>query len=245
MVSCKKVTLKKYTNRPSPPYHANDCKGKTLEGNDGAMYISIADKRGVYTWKCLGSSRTVTRKNRDTQRGKRYQIHDNGGRPFAVDVVPDKKEADIYRQTYDTNSGKYTIDKRIISYKYKQIWLGNTIDPLGLETARYPGHTILLQLVNDTFVYIGWKIFEFHLEKGDEPIKYVSYVGHNDVPYSYLIGKTHTYVLIEEVIVPNDILDLKRDPYEQYYGTNPGPKSSIKKHAKKLRYKLIHKRVTM
>ena len=55
MGSCKRITLKKYTDRPSPPYHANDSKGKTLEGNDGAMYISIGDKRGVYMWKRIGS----------------------------------------------------------------------------------------------------------------------------------------------------------------------------------------------
>ena len=37
---CKKVNDSKYKNRPSPPYHANDCKGKILLGNDKKYYVS-------------------------------------------------------------------------------------------------------------------------------------------------------------------------------------------------------------
>ena len=37
---CKKQTLKKYLNRPSPPYPAALCVGKKKKGNDGLMYVS-------------------------------------------------------------------------------------------------------------------------------------------------------------------------------------------------------------
>ena len=43
--------LKKYANRPSPPYPANECRNKMMTGNDGNIYASIPDKRGRFTWK--------------------------------------------------------------------------------------------------------------------------------------------------------------------------------------------------
>ena len=55
MDSCKRVTMKK---RPSPSYHAGDCKGLSKKGSDGRTYTSVADKRGIYTWK--PSSKKVT-----------------------------------------------------------------------------------------------------------------------------------------------------------------------------------------
>ena len=36
--------------RPSPSDHAKDHKGERMKGNDGNMYISKADKNGVYRW---------------------------------------------------------------------------------------------------------------------------------------------------------------------------------------------------
>jgi hypothetical protein len=37
---CKKMTLKKYVTRPSPPYRAAMCVGQKKRGNDGFLYIS-------------------------------------------------------------------------------------------------------------------------------------------------------------------------------------------------------------
>ena len=37
---CVMETTKKYLSRPSPPYPANKCFGKTMTGNDGAKYIA-------------------------------------------------------------------------------------------------------------------------------------------------------------------------------------------------------------
>lgn len=47
---CKKINNPKYKNRPSPPYHAQDCKGKVLLGNDNKYYLSKSNNRGVYRW---------------------------------------------------------------------------------------------------------------------------------------------------------------------------------------------------
>lgn len=46
-----KNTLKKYKNRKSPPYPANEYCNKRKKGNDGLMYISKPNKNNVCSWK--------------------------------------------------------------------------------------------------------------------------------------------------------------------------------------------------
>jgi hypothetical protein len=46
-----KKTLKKYKNRKSPPYPANENCNKKMVGNDGNNYISKANKNNVCSWK--------------------------------------------------------------------------------------------------------------------------------------------------------------------------------------------------
>ena len=50
MPSCIEQKTKKYRSRGSPPYSAMDCKGCVKPGNDGAIYESKSDKRGIYRW---------------------------------------------------------------------------------------------------------------------------------------------------------------------------------------------------
>lgn len=44
-------TLKKYKDRKSPPYPANENCNKKMKGNDGNMYISTANKNKICSWK--------------------------------------------------------------------------------------------------------------------------------------------------------------------------------------------------
>ena len=44
---CVKENTKKYKTRPSPPFPANKCKGKTKKGNNGKMFKSKPDVNGV------------------------------------------------------------------------------------------------------------------------------------------------------------------------------------------------------
>lgn len=48
---CKVSYTKKYSERNSPPYPANECCGATKWGNDGNLYISVEDRNGVCKWK--------------------------------------------------------------------------------------------------------------------------------------------------------------------------------------------------
>jgi len=64
---CKVLTKKELSklkkvdnvNRPSPPYHANDCKDVKMVGTDGNEYISKKDKNGVYHWKIVKDGKTA------------------------------------------------------------------------------------------------------------------------------------------------------------------------------------------
>ena len=46
-----KKTLKKYKNRRSPPYPANENCNKKMVGNDGNWYISKPNKNNICSWK--------------------------------------------------------------------------------------------------------------------------------------------------------------------------------------------------
>jgi hypothetical protein len=50
---CEKQSTKKYTERNSPPFPANQCCGEKMLGNDGNMYESRADKNGTCKWYVL------------------------------------------------------------------------------------------------------------------------------------------------------------------------------------------------
>lgn len=44
-------TLKKYKNRKSPPYPANENCNKQMMGNDKQLYISKPNKNNICSWK--------------------------------------------------------------------------------------------------------------------------------------------------------------------------------------------------
>lgn len=48
---CVPSTLKKYTERPGPPYPANECPFDIKRGNLGGLWKSTPNYKGVFTWK--------------------------------------------------------------------------------------------------------------------------------------------------------------------------------------------------
>lgn len=48
---CIEQTTKKYTDRPSPPFPASECPGHVKPGNNKKLYESVANVKGVYSWK--------------------------------------------------------------------------------------------------------------------------------------------------------------------------------------------------
>lgn len=49
--TCVPSTLKKYRQRPSPPYPAQGCPYMTKTGNDGQQYRSTPNVNMVFSWK--------------------------------------------------------------------------------------------------------------------------------------------------------------------------------------------------
>lgn len=60
---CTKQTTKKYINRSSPPYPANECKNKRKKGNDKSYYDSVKASNGVYRWVKVNKTKK-TKKNK-------------------------------------------------------------------------------------------------------------------------------------------------------------------------------------
>ena len=203
-MSCKEVKSAKYQTRKSPAFHASNCKGTRKKGKDG-VYVSQADKRGVYTWKKV-----------DKPKGKFYDIHDNGGRPFRVYLYG--FTASIYKGTFldkgTSLDGTYTYDKLITTVRTNKSYLGSK--------GKDAGNSILLHLSGKKYMYIGSNIYEFQME--DEVDSYFSMIGNSDVPYPVLLGTQYVYFMLDHVYVsrrlfsPSMTAKQWEDAYACYYG---------------------------
>jgi hypothetical protein len=82
---------------------------------------------------------------------------------------------------------------------------------------------------------VWYDLIKFRLEPGDSVEEYMSYIGNNDVPYAWIIGKSRVYFLNDYVSVEKSLIDLSQDPYIQLSGINEfksqGP---LRKKSKKM-----------
>lgn len=174
-----------------------------------------------------------------------YYTHDNGGRPFKVEINEDKPVVDVY----DNYEESKTYNKKLYSTKYTNIWVGKSpkiemtlfSDGYG---KKFDGNSILVETCNLEYVFIGEKIFSF---TSIAPIKtYVSPVGNSDVPYPYAIdSEGYLYLLIENVIVhPNqkteNLFKKSEEPYTVYYKLQKISKSIIKLRKDEFDYDIKH-----
>ena len=121
------------------------------------------------------------------------------------------------------------------SIKYTKAWVG--LDPGESDSAKksvfrrlfgwssdswwHGGNTMLLQTGARTFVHVGDCIFKFQIQPKDEIMRFVSRMGNNDVPYPYIVGRDNTYLLNSfPIYIPNQLLDMTKDPYDQFYTIN-------------------------
>lgn len=151
-----------------------------------------------------------------------YYIHDNGGRPFKVDIT--SYSVHVHR----LNQGKEQYeDFSILTFEPQAVYIGDS--PLNEMTKfsggygpEFNGNSILLHMGNDIYVFIGNTIFSFQALA--LIIKFVSPVGNNDVPYPYAEDKDgNIYLLIEDVVIKYNKIIKKQiekndnDPYRYYY----------------------------
>jgi hypothetical protein len=178
-----------------------------------------------------------------------YLIHDNGGRPFQVNLT--KTTFAVYRQSKIAEQGKGWVfyegpyDKAIIKpTKYMKVYVGR--DPN--YGKKFDGNTILVQVSANKYIYIGSEIES--VEIPEKLIGYKSPIYGSDVAYPYAYGEKNTYLFLERTFIPNDILRNK-DPYIHLYnqdmkdwGTRKQQDVERKfKSTHKLKYKLLQKRI--
>ena len=201
---CIEINTKKYQTRKSPPYKAKECKNKEMKGKDG-MYISLPDKNKIYKW----TKKIERQSKRQSKSVKTYEIHDNGGTPFIVDVDSKSKKATVFKNNYNEDTNNFIIGKKLLEIPYKEIFIGDNDKKQEYysEKGVYKGNSILLKLSEYKYQYIGESIKTFETVKGDKIKKYYSPVGNNDVPYPYAVGEKYTYLMIETVYIPNEVLD--------------------------------------
>lgn len=217
---CSEIQSEKYQTRKSPAFHAKDCKNLTKKGKDG-LYVSKADSRGVYKWVKTPATRKI-------QKGtKTYLIHDNGARPYKVEVSG--KNVEIYKGEYRKINGKLDYDNMdydnlIKKITVKDILIGKSdcipaADGCG---AAFTGNTILLHVSGKKYIHVGRDIYEFTID--DEVDAYYSLIGNNDVPYPVLLGTKNVYFMLDYSYYPRELFKGKMtsaewaDAYQYYYG---------------------------
>ena len=186
----------------------------------------------------------------------KYDVHDNGGRPYRV--VSHDSHVSIYKNT----NWDDTFDELVKKVKVKQIYVGkSTGKPSSAdhnpEQAKYfLGNSILLHLSGKKYMFIGAKIYEFEMD--DAVDHYFSMIGRNDVPYPVLLGKKNVYFMLDKTYLSRDHFPVVKtntqweDAYMYYYGSispytdEPYPreevskkKHSLKKYASKMKFNMI------
>ena len=238
-MSCTRVTKKSYASRPSPPYHASACQNQVMAGNDGTLYKSTPDKRGVYTWKKAETNhRNAPKTMKKTNKSKLYVVHDNGSQPFTVEDIPSKKTAVVYANTVNDDTGAIDSKKEIMRMKYHWICFG---DSTSKQFGDYEkGSTVLIQKSSNEYYYIARSIMRFSLAPGDAVETFMNPIGNNDVPYAYIIGSKNVYFLIEQSMLPVSMIDPTKDVYYQLYGFGEFEGNGLRKKATKMKFKILH-----
>jgi hypothetical protein len=218
-MACEEVKSQKYQTRKSPPFHARECKNLTKKGKDGD-YISKADAKGIYKWVKVSANKT-----RKVPKGaKSYLTHDNGSRPFRVEVSG--KDVEIYRG-YQLPDGIMEYDELVKKLTVKEVHVGQS----PCNSAIYisdacgtfgKGNSILAHLGGNKYMFVGDCIYEFSMD--DDFEAYYSVIGNNDVPYPVTIGSKYVYMMLDRIFIPKDLFKAKMnsaewaDAYAYYYG---------------------------
>ncbi len=156
-----------------------------------------------------------------------YLTHDNGGRPFKVQLNESTEpyECNIYTysnsETVDTDQVMYTT--LIFTCNYVESFIGySRRNSMTLRSRsygdEYDGNSILLKINDLEYIHIGASIFRF--TSLSPIVKYDSPVGRNDVPYPWARDSRGRYYLMTENIILTVTPQRLQNPYMYYYDNN-------------------------
>jgi hypothetical protein len=177
--------------------------------------MPTAKRTAMRTAKRTAKQKPKRTQTAKTQRCKKktYKILDNGYVPYVVEITPTTL---CVIQQNAKERGQPKKNTEIYRTLYKQVFLGEKTGRLTDSSIYRKGSSILACIKENHYVYIGSEIYSF---RTTEPIiAYESPVGSSSVPYPYAVGKEYTYFMLDKEKVPNELLDLKKDAYGQFYG---------------------------
>lgn len=196
------------TTRKAPKEHATDQKlGRILYTRKKAY----APKE---SWIVEKSGKTQ-RWNKATD----HFTHDNGARPFYFKVK--NGHLTVLQGKFDKES-EPIYDKLVLSLpKYKHIWIGaNTGKYANKREGECKGNSLLVNVKNNEYIYIGNRIFKFTTI--DKIKEFHGIMGNSDVPYPIAIGTKNTYFFTTTTpdgckLIPNELLNLDVDPNKEFF----------------------------
>ncbi len=196
---------------------------------DTSCTIKLSAK-GYWNYLIGKISKQKKFKKKNKEKYDRYITHNNGCRPFIIFKNKKTNKVSIYRHMYLLNlddriykkiyNKKILYDIKVQSYTVKRLLVG--------EDERFPGNSVLLDLGNSRYVFIGHCIYEFSIEADDEIINYFSEVGNSDVPYPVAISRKNAYFMLYKEYLPKDDFPENISWYHQaytfFYGHNRNEK---------------------
>lgn len=185
--------------------------------------------------------------------GYNYLTHDNGGRPFRVNIrgdtlniyKTDPKEY-IWDFEYDIVNVMEYYSYLVKSYKVDRIWIGDdSYDPYDPIASEKIGNSVLARIwsnsVNPTYIFVGNKIYTFQTDN-DQINEFYSPVGNNDVPYPVAESDNKYYFMLDSVEMnKNGFVRSNGDLYFDFYGHAGQAHTSAKIPFKRTR--IIHDRI--
>lgn len=139
-----------------------------------------------------------------------YEIHNNGGRPFIVNVdCCGPKKIDVV----DSRTGSIVLDLRSIQRAF--VPKGAILNSRA-HIPELDGNTILVHSKDSEYYWIGNRgIRKFNFP---EPIvDFKSPIGNNDVPYPFAISERFCFLLLaQEVLYLHTIRNIE-NPYFEWY----------------------------
>ena len=142
-----------------------------------------------------------------------YLTHDNGARPFKVEVEwSDDRASVLVFKMLQEDCFKYE-EVECVSFSAEDVFVGQC----PVSGSVYEGNSMLLHLEGLEYVFIGFMVFSFTAKS--TITKFVSPVGNSDVPYPWAIDEEgYRYLFIEDVILANKLFgEEDTDPYDVYY----------------------------
>jgi len=172
------MNVKKYRDRPSPPYSAADCCGMILKGNDNRDYISVKNVNGICTWK-LHATAAAPKVSKKASPPKKTvsppRVSPKKTSPPKKPVSPPKKAKehtvnDVYLESHQDGSNKFYHMKIIQTsdgYVLDQMWgvIGNP----GRRNPGWPRPADTFQNLSDAEILFQKTLAE-KLKKGYKPV---------------------------------------------------------------------------